>query len=198
MNNPTSTPKSAPRSRSKLALATAAAVAVFFVLSWAARHGATRPSVPGTEPFEIEPLLSARRCSVPAPNTASRHAQGLEQIAHARMQRAAFVPSEGIHAAQQLSEAGLCFAQAGSKEDQQRVHEQWLSWKRELLTRFQGHRLRLKLALKNKRSADALFEIDALRALLASTAATTNTTLREFLTSLDFEQRRLTAQPKKR
>jgi hypothetical protein len=144
--------------------------------------------------FDLDLLLSATQCQLSLrQEDASRRAALLEQMAAARMQRAVFVPSEAVRATALLAEAEQCLRLA-SASDVERVHAQWLRWKEDLSSRFHGHRLRLDLALKNQRSADALDEIVALKALLDGLpTGASDSPLSKLMTWLDFEQRRIAA-----
>jgi hypothetical protein len=99
-----------------------------------------------------------------------------------------------------LAEAQLCAEQAQATADANRLHEQWLRWKGDITSRFQGHRLRLDLALKAQRDTDALVEIKALRNLLAGIgpSAVTDSALGKLWSELEFEQRRITAKAQKK
>jgi hypothetical protein len=121
-------------------------------------------------------------------------------MAQARMQRAVFVPSEALRASSLLAEAQLCAQQAHTLDDANRLRGQWQRWVDDISGRFQGHRLRLELALKNQRTVDALAEIKALRSLLADIGpnAATDSALGKLWSELAFEQRRLTEQTKRK
>jgi hypothetical protein len=146
--------------------------------------------------LDLQPWLTATTCQISSSDPAelARRSKQLDQMAQARMQRAVFVASEALRAASLLAEAQLCAEQAQAIDQLIRMREQWLRWTGDITTRFQGHRLRLSLALKNQRWADALVEIKALRNLLASIGpdAATDSALGKLWSDLDFEQRRIT------
>lgn len=167
-------------------------------LSFTVFHAGPQAKAAGaqTAPFDLEPWLGATNCRAASVEQAAQ----LEQMAQARMQRAVFVPSEALHATSLLAEAALCAQQAHAAGDAARLHQQWLRWKSNIASRFQGHRLRLTLALKGQRSADALTEIKALRTLLTGIApsASADSELGKLWSGLDFEQRRIATKTKKK
>lgn len=181
-----------------LGLAAVAAVA-FSVLQGG--HAAKR-APPAHATFDLKPWLTANTCQASSsdPTDLARRAGQLNQMAQARMQRAVFVTSEALRATSLLAEAQLCAEQAQDTGDANRFREQWLRWKGDITSRFQGHRLRLDLALQAQRGADALVEIKALRNLLAGIgpSAVTDSALGKLWSELEFEQRRITAKAQKK
>lgn len=167
-------------------------------LSFTVFHAETRAKATGGQntPFDLDPWLGASNCRAASAEQAAQ----LEQMAQARMQRAVFVPSEALRAASLLAEAALCAQQTHATSDAARLHQQWLRWKSDIASCFQGHRLRLDLALKSQRSADALTEIKALRTLLTgiATHAPADSALGKLWGGLDFEQRRIATKTKKK
>jgi hypothetical protein len=192
-------PNAAPERIRVVLLATLAAGALLFA-ALQARSEAKAPAAQDAS-FELDAWLGSNRCQTTAsnPQELSRYAEQLQQMAHARMQRAVFVPSEAIRATSLLAEAALCLRQANDPSAAD-VHQQWLRWKSDLTTRLQGHRLRLDLALKSKRYASASTEIKALKALLSGIApsASPESPLAKLSTWLDFQQRSIANQATKK
>lgn len=159
------------------------------------RDGATQES---TQPLQMSALLQAGSCRAADSADLQAHARKLESVAQARMERSVFVPADGPRAALLLSEAQLCFAQANRTSDAARTQGLWQQWQQELSSRFQGHRLRLQLALRAKQTARALEEIADLQALIAGLPQDGDPQLSKFSHGLDVEQRRLRAVSKKK
>lgn len=191
---PTTSAKAPPLQRLRIAALGALAISALSFAAFQARS-ATKPATPQHSAFEIDALLGADRCQAPSgvPEELSRHAARLQQMAQARKQRSVFVPSESVRATALLAEAELCLRQADDAIAAEQVHQQWVRWKGDLASRFQGHRLRLDLALKNQRTQDAQVEIKALKTLLGGLPPNVNadSPLGKLTTWLEFQQRTL-------
>jgi hypothetical protein len=174
-------------------------IGALFFAAFQARS-VTKAPISADGAFEIDAWLGADRCPAPSntPEDLSRYAAQLQQMAEARMQRAVFVPGEAVRATILLAEAEQCLRQGNETTAAEPVHQKWLRWKSDLTTRFQGHRLRLDLALKNRRTLDAQVEIKALKALLAGLPPSGNSSLAKLTTWLNFQQRTLTNQTLKK
>lgn len=156
-----------------------------------------QPAAPPALP-DLAPLLQAPECRAGSGSSLAHHAQGLERMALARQQRSVFVAAEGPRAALLMSEASRCFQEAGLAEDATRTQSSWTRMQEELTTRFQGHRLRLQLALRNKQTAAAQDEIHELNTLLAGLDVPADSPIAKLQAQLAFEQRRLAASVEKK
>jgi len=175
-----------------------AAVFALFVGALCLSHEQSTELRPQQPDLTLLPLLQATECHSLSSESRLQHAAQLQQIAAAKMQRAVFVASDGVQAANLLSEASICAQQAGDAAESQRSLSQWRQWVTDLSTQFQSHRLRLALALQTHRTGDALAEVHALRGLLQGSALPADAPLSHFQRWLDAQERQLAAKPKAR
>ncbi len=129
------------------------------------------------------PLLGATGapCQERDPGVAGRRAREAERAARAKMERFAFVASEGLAARDLLAESVACYRAAGANTDGERVQVLFDEWSRRMGSEFAAERLRLKVALDGKRHEDALSAVRSLQALLAERPASPYSTWLEDL-----------------
>jgi len=98
---------------------------------------------------------------------AERRAQQYERAARAKRERSAFFSSDGPDAVALLYRAMTCFERANKHDDAERIGEESSHWKEQLNERYTTLRLRLRAALDNERTGDALSAVKELKSLLA-------------------------------
>jgi hypothetical protein len=97
---------------------------------------------------------------------ASARAQEAEQAAMAHSERYSFDAYEGVSAVLSYREAAACYASGGDPTGAARARTGGQSWQSRVEGRYQGHQLRLRVALDRGRNDNALNEVRALRRLL--------------------------------
>jgi hypothetical protein len=146
------------------------AVLGFAIMAGFRAYEATRLDDPSSHEVPAPTLFDsgpAFRC----PDTdrlASEHrARQDERTALAKHERAAFFPSDGPDAAALLGQAAACFERANKHDDAERMSKEASQWKQQINERYVSLRLRLRAALDNKRTDDALSAVKELKSLLA-------------------------------
>jgi hypothetical protein len=191
----TQTPSNQARAislRQGAALATVLALFTATLCFSQEQHDELKASQPD---LSLLPLVQAAECHSTSSEARLQHAAQLQQMAVAKMQRAAFVASDGVQAANLLSEACICLQQAGNAAESQHSLSQWDHWVSDLSTQFQSHRLRFDLALQSRRTGDALTEVRALKAMLQGSPLPPDAPLTHYQRWLDAQERQLTANP---
>jgi hypothetical protein len=89
-----------------------------------------------------------------------------EQAAMAHAERYSFDPYDGITAVQDYRLATSCYTSGGDSSAAARARAAGQRWQTRLETRYQGHQLRLRLALDRHRPDHALREVRSLKKLL--------------------------------
>jgi hypothetical protein len=128
----------------------------------------SEPELDPTEDVEAPELgVPPTGCRENEPAPALERATEAERAAHAKMQRSAFVTREGVDALDLLAESSLCFRAAGLEGESRRVEAVLLKWSARLNEDYSAARLRLRLALADGRSEDALAAVRKIEALLS-------------------------------
>jgi hypothetical protein len=89
-----------------------------------------------------------------------------EQAALAHAERYGFDAHDGMAAVQDYGLAANCYSAGGDSAAAARARAAGQRWQARLETRYQGHQLRLRLALDRHRPDHALREVGSLRELL--------------------------------
>jgi len=135
---------------------------------WA--YNAAQPDDPSSRDVPAPSLFDDQK-SVTCPATeelaAEHRAQQFERAARAKQERSAFFPSDGPDAAALLNLAAACFEYANKHEDAERMGKELSHWKQQLGEQYATLRLRLRAALDNERTVDALSAVRELKSLLA-------------------------------
>jgi hypothetical protein len=109
----------------------------------------------------------------------------LEQAAMAHAERYNFDPRDGLAAVESYRAAASCYTSGGDQAAATRARGNGQRWQTRLESRYQGHQLRLRLALDRGRNDHALSEVRALKRLLRGKNA-------EYVSWLTMAERRLT------
>lgn len=117
----------------------------------------------GKEP----PALWEEENACTQPAAAESRAREAEAAALAKMQRYRFEARDGLQALRLLQEARQCYAAGGRRAEAFRAEKRSAAWKARLQRDYEGHLLRLRLALQKKDREEVLGEVRALKALLA-------------------------------
>ena len=140
------------------------------IMAGVAAYDATQPDDPSSHDVPAPSLFDDHK-SLTCPNTdqlaAEYRAQQYEQAARAKQERSAFFLSDGPDAAALLDQATACFERANKHEDAERVGKELSQWKQRLDEQYAALRLRLRAALDNERTDDALSAVKELQSLLA-------------------------------
>ncbi len=127
------------------------------------------PEIDPTDSVEAPPLAGPPpACREQEPARAEPRAKEAERAAHAKMQRSAFVTREGVEALDLLAESSACFRAAGLASESARVDSAYHKWGERLNEDYASARLRLRLALTEQRSENALAAVREIEALLAA------------------------------
>jgi hypothetical protein len=133
-------------------------------------YDATQPDNPASHEVPAPSLFDDQKF-LTCPNAdqfaAERRAQQYERAARAKQERSAFFPSDGPDAAALLDQAMACFERADKHEDAERMDKELSHWKQQLDRQYAALRLRLRAALDNERTVDALSAVKELKSLLA-------------------------------
>jgi hypothetical protein len=89
-----------------------------------------------------------------------------EQAALAHGERYVFDPYDGIQAIMAYRLAAACYGNAGDAASTARASASAQHWQNRLEARYQGHQLRLRLALDRGRNDQALSEVHSLKKML--------------------------------
>jgi hypothetical protein len=140
------------------------------ILAGLGAHNATQPGDPCSIEVPAPALFDAHQVAT-CPNTdplaAEHRARQDERAARAKQERSAFFSSDGPEAAALLQQAMACFQRANKRNDAERVSRELLLWKGRLNEHYATLRLRLRAALDNDRTTDALSAVKELKSLLA-------------------------------
>jgi hypothetical protein len=90
----------------------------------------------------------------------------LEQAAMAHAERYNFDPRDGLSAVSSYRAAAACYTGGGDAASATRAQAKAQSWQTRLESRYQGHQLRLRLALDRGKNDHALSEVRQLKRLL--------------------------------
>jgi hypothetical protein len=139
---------------------------VFALWGWRGSNLAT------TLPTDVPapPLFAShtsRACPVSDPVAARSRARDQERAANAKVQRSAFVPSDGVEACTLFEVAHACFLLAGSHDAATEVDRRLAEWRVHLDEQYTTLRLHLRSALDEGRTEDALRLVVQLQSLLA-------------------------------
>lgn len=135
------------------------------VLRWA------EPASPSEHDVEPPALAAATAgCAERSADDASSRAVHALAEAHAKQQRAPFDRTDGVEALKLLSEAKACFDGAGLTAQSTATEQERVAWQQHLDEEYAGLRLRLRLALDQKKTGDALKALAGLEALLTTQA----------------------------
>jgi hypothetical protein len=120
---------------------------------------------------EAEPpalAASAAQCGELNRDGANGRATQLLAEARAKEQRAPFDRTDGVEALGLLGEAKACFDTAGMTTEALATEQERASWQQRMDDEYASLRLRLRVALDQKQSGDALAALRGLEALLAA------------------------------
>jgi hypothetical protein len=124
-------------------------------------QGALNASLPAAPAlFDAEPP-----CPYVGPEASAR-AQESEQAAMAHGERYSFDAYEGVSAVLSYRVATACYASGGDPTSAARASSAGRAWQARVEGRYQGHQLRLRVALDRGRNDNALNEVRSLRRLL--------------------------------
>jgi len=119
------------------------------------------------QPAAAAPELFASQAQCPAQgDAAKRRADAASQAADARGQRYPFDAQDGIRAVQQYQVAYACYQTAGELSEAARMQREGGALQRRIEEDYRTHRLRLDRAIEQEQVLDALYETQALLALL--------------------------------
>ncbi len=127
------------------------------------------PTASDLEPPQLFKMPTS--CPEPSADAAGSHAAQLLGNARAMKQRAPFDRGDGVRALKLLGEAKVCFELAGRVDDAVATEQERARWQDEVDEEYAALRLRLRVALDQKRFGDALSALRGLEGLLASQAA---------------------------
>jgi len=113
----------------------------------------------------VAPMTSACRETEPA--RAHERARETERAGFAKLQRFEFVAHEGVEALDLLNESSACYGVAQHGADRERLQAALTSATARVNADYTAARLKLRLALDQGRSRDALSAVSYLRSLLA-------------------------------
>lgn len=137
-----------------------AVVSVAWSFDWEAEEASRRE----VEPPPLAP--SVEGCPIEQPDAARHHAVAAEAAARAKEERQPFSRRDGVEALRLYAEAQGCYAVVGAEEDARRVQAEFERWSAALEEEYASLRLRLRLALDQKRFEEALATARALEILL--------------------------------
>jgi len=126
----------------------------------------TKPDRAGSEPEPPQLVVAVTTCVASDSEVALRRAQLAERAALAQREQSAFIAADGLAALSSFSEAEACYRVAGQGEEATRVAAVAAEWREHLNADYAATRLRLQLALSQRRDADALRVVTALQRLL--------------------------------
>ncbi len=121
------------------------------------------------EPALEPPTLtstSRSTCTYVVPSDADHAAFENERAALAKQQRFPFDPRDGVEAIEDLSQSEACYRVAGRVDEASRIHATVERWSDYVSGEYTTVRLRLKFDLEHNKYADAIMQIDAVRAFL--------------------------------
>lgn len=120
---------------------------------------------------EVEPpplAVSVEGCPEQQPDSARHHAVAAEAAARAKEERQPFSRRDGVEALRLYAEAQGCYAAVGAEEDARRVQAELERWSAFMNDEYASLRLRLRLALDQKRFEEALSAARAIEVLLSA------------------------------
>lgn len=142
-----------------------AGLAVLGLAAWSMLRGNAQPALKGSLP-QAPPLFDAGK---PCPYTGAQalaQASESEQAAMAHGERYNFDPRDGIAAVEAYRAAAACYTTGGDTTSATRAGNNGKHWQARVESRYQGHQLRLRLALDRGRNDHALSEVRSLKRLL--------------------------------
>jgi hypothetical protein len=119
-----------------------------------------------TAPTEPVPLFATPQPCDAQGSAVLRQADLYSEIAMAKSERYPFDPSDGVHSARLYRRAQACYTQANVPASATEMQREAEFMERRVSEDYAAHQLRLGRALANERLEDALFEAEALLAIL--------------------------------
>ena len=144
---------------------TLAAVVVLSLSVWSLFNDATPAGLNTTLPPPPALFPPDAPCPYTGPQALGRAAEA-EQAGMAHSERYSFEPYDGVQAALAYRLAATCFTAGSDPTSAARAAASAQRWKVKLEGRYQGHQLRLRVALDRGRNDHALSEVRSLKRLL--------------------------------
>jgi hypothetical protein len=140
-------------------------VAVVGVVLWAMFDEPVAPGLNASLPPPPALFGPDIPCPYTGPQAAGRGSEA-EQAAMAHGERYSFDPHDGIEAVLAYRMAAMCYAAGGDAASAARARTSGQRWQTRLEGQYQGHQLRLRVALDRGRNDHALTEVRSLARIL--------------------------------
>jgi hypothetical protein len=140
-------------------------VATVLILLWSL-GGDQGPGLETRPPAEPVQLFAAQETCPTSGSAVLRQADLFAEIALAKSERYPFDPSDGVESVRLYRRSQACYAAAGVADAAAQMGAEGDFMQRRVEEDYSAHRLRLERALTHQRLEDALFETQALLAIL--------------------------------
>jgi hypothetical protein len=141
-------------------------VATILILLWSlsGEEGTGLETRPPAEPVQL--FATPETCPNPDSSGVLRQADLYAETALAKSERYPFDPSDGVESVRLYRRSQACYAAAGAAEAAGAMQVEGDFMQRRVEEDYAAHRLRLERAISHQRFEDALFETQALLAIL--------------------------------
>lgn len=140
-------------------------IAIVLILLWSL-GGESGPGLETRPPAEPVALFASAETCPASGSTVLRQADLLAEIALAKSERYPFDPSDGVESVRRYRQAQACYAAASQTSAAAEMQAEADFMQRRVEEDYAAHRLRLERALAHQRHEDALFETQAILAIL--------------------------------